>query len=167
MLKIYITNLREYTEGKLVGEWVDLPLEEEELQEITNRISNNGQDELFISDYETDIGMTINEYDDIHLINEKASIYEYELEEDDRDIVNALLSNGYSFDDAMAMKDDCILYCCCNDMTDVAIEYCSHNGILNGLPKGFETYFDYETLGNDMEMEGTYIFHNGLCVQIL
>ena len=167
MLKIYITNLKAYTEGNLIGKWIDLPLEDNELAEELNNLSNNGQDEIFISDYETDIGITINEYDDIYFINEKASIYEYELEADEKDIVNVLLSNGYSFDDAISIKDNCILYSCCNDMTDVAIEYCSHNKILNGRPEGYETYFDYEALGNDMEAEGKYMFYNGRCVQIL
>lgn len=164
MLKIYITNLREYAGGNLIGEWADLPLEEEELQEITNRISNNGEDELFISDYETDIGVKINEYDDIYLINEKASIYEYELEEYEREIVYTLVSDGYSFNNALDIKDDCTLYYNCYDMEDVARDYCEGLGI---VLKNLERYFDYAAFGDDLGIEHNFIFNdNGNCVQI-
>ena len=71
MLKIYVTNLKEYNNGKIIGEWVSLPCEG--LEEVLNKISNNGNDELFISDYETDISnLKISEYDDILQLNEIA-----------------------------------------------------------------------------------------------
>lgn len=41
MLKIYVTNLSKYNEGVLVGEWVSLPCEG--LEEVLNKISNNGK----------------------------------------------------------------------------------------------------------------------------
>ncbi|MEE7988226.1 antirestriction protein ArdA, partial [Clostridioides difficile] len=31
MLNIYITNLGKYNEGELIGEWAELPVNEEEL----------------------------------------------------------------------------------------------------------------------------------------
>lgn len=53
MLKIFISNLKEYNNGKIIGEWVSLPCED--IEEVLEKISNSGKDELFISDYETDI----------------------------------------------------------------------------------------------------------------
>lgn len=38
MLRIYLTNLGKYNEGMLVGEWVDLPVSEEELEKVFKRI---------------------------------------------------------------------------------------------------------------------------------
>ena len=34
MMNIYLTNLGKYNEGELVGEWVQLPISNEELQEV-------------------------------------------------------------------------------------------------------------------------------------
>ena len=69
MLKIFISNLKEYNEGQIIGEWVDLPCEG--LEEVLDKISNNGNDELFISDYETDIsGLKVSEYDNILELND-------------------------------------------------------------------------------------------------
>ena len=34
MMNIYLTNLGKYNEGELVGEWVQLPISNEELQKV-------------------------------------------------------------------------------------------------------------------------------------
>lgn len=34
MLKIYLTNLGKYNEGYLIGEWVTLPIDDDELEEV-------------------------------------------------------------------------------------------------------------------------------------
>ena len=41
MMNIYLTNLGKYNEGELVGEWVQLPISNEELQEVFKRIGIN------------------------------------------------------------------------------------------------------------------------------
>lgn len=41
MLNIYITNLGKYNEGELIGEWAEFPVNEEELEEILDRIGIN------------------------------------------------------------------------------------------------------------------------------
>ena len=41
MLRIYLTNLGKYNEGQLVGEWVELPVTEEELEKVFERIGIN------------------------------------------------------------------------------------------------------------------------------
>ncbi|HBG2116831.1 TPA: antirestriction protein ArdA [Clostridioides difficile] len=96
MLNIYITNLGKYNEGELIGEWVELPLNKEELQEILNRIGINEEyEEYFITDYETDIkGLEISEYSNIEQLNELAKELE-ELEEYEIEQLKALLERGY------------------------------------------------------------------------
>lgn len=37
-MKIYLTNLGKYNEGELVGEWVELPASQEELEKVFERI---------------------------------------------------------------------------------------------------------------------------------
>ncbi|HBF7477424.1 TPA: antirestriction protein ArdA [Clostridioides difficile] len=96
MLNIYITNLGKYNEGELIGEWVKLPVNEEELQEVLDRIGINEEyEEYFITDYETDIkGLEISEYSNIEQLNELAKELE-ELEEYEVEQLKALLERGY------------------------------------------------------------------------
>ena len=37
-LRGFLTNLGKYNEGDLVGEWVDLPIDEDELEDVFKRI---------------------------------------------------------------------------------------------------------------------------------
>lgn len=55
MMNIYLTNLGKYNEGQLIGEWVELPVSNEELQKVFERIGINEEyEEYFITDYECD-----------------------------------------------------------------------------------------------------------------
>lgn len=105
MLNIYVTNLGKYNEGYLIGEWVELPVSEEELQAVYNRIGiNERYEEVFITDYETDIsGLKVGEYDNISELNDLAEQLD-ELDDDEKDIVGALISDGYSLEDALDKK---------------------------------------------------------------
>ncbi len=166
MLNIFITNLALYNAGYLAGEWVELPISESKLDKIVNRISRNGKDELFITDYESDInGLTIGEYDNINELNE---IAEQLKDLDDYEIgkLGALLNYGYSLEDAIDKIDDCIYYEDCYDMGAVAEQYCEECGILDDIPEHLRCYFDFDAYGCDMEIEGHYVFTNGGCVQI-
>ena len=169
MLRIFLTNLGKYNEGDLVGEWVNLPIDEEELEEVKERIGINEQyEEYFITDYETSFnGLEVGEYSDIDYLNELAeqinSLDEYDLE-----VVKAMFSEGYSVEEAIEHKDDCIVWSNCNDMEDVAIAYCEECGILDSVPENLRNYFDYEAFGRDMSFEGQFVFTSaGNCIQIL
>lgn len=169
MMNIFITNLGKYNEGELVGEWVKLPVSEEELEAVFERIGINEEyEEHFITDYETDIdGFEIGEYDNIEELNELAETLE-DLDEYEREIVEAMLSEGYSLEETLEKKDNCIVYYNCYDMEDVAIEYAEETGLLNSIPENLQNYFDFDALGRDMGIEGHFVFtNNGNCVQIL
>ena len=169
MLKIYLSNLGKYNEGDLVGEWVTLPIEKKELEEVKERIGINEQYEgFFISDYESDIdGLEIGEYDNIEQLNRLAKTLN-DLNEYDREIAEALLSEGYSIDDIFETGfENTYLFVDCQDMEDVAREYCEETGILDNVPEDLKDYFDFEAYGQDMEIDGTFIFtNNGNCVHI-
>lgn len=47
MMNIYLTNLGKYNEGQLIGEWVELPVSNEELQKVFERIGIN-EESLFL-----------------------------------------------------------------------------------------------------------------------
>ena len=168
MLNIFITNLGKYNEGELVGEWVKLPVSEEELEAVFERIGINEEyEEHFITDYETDItGLKVGEYDSIEDLNELAETLE-DLDEYEREIVEAMISEGYDLEEALEKKDDCMIYYDCNDMTDVAEQYAEETGLLDSIPENLRYYFDFEAYGRDMGIEGTFVFtNNGNCVQI-
>ena len=80
MLNLYISNLGKYVEGFLVGEWVELPVPTEELDEVLKRIGINEEyEEFFLTDWESEIyGLTkvIGEYSNIYKLNELAETIE-------------------------------------------------------------------------------------------
>ena len=90
MLKVFITNLGMYNEGILCGEWIELPIEEEDLNEVLDKIKichenedgeevkyydsvGNPYEEYFFTDFETNIdGLTISEHISFEDLNEMA-----------------------------------------------------------------------------------------------
>lgn len=165
-MNIYLTNLGKYNEGELIGEWVTLPISEEELKKVFERIGiNERYEEFFITDYECDY-YTIGEYDNISELNEIAETVEG-LDEYEQDIIKALLNDGYNLQEALDQKDDCILYADCFDMEDVAIQYCEECGVLSSIPEHLQSYFDFAAFGRDMSFEGHFIETDKGMLQVL
>ena len=117
MLKVYITNLGKYNEGYLIGKWLELPATEDEIETIleeigvSDELDENGvyYDEYFITDYETDFdGVKVGEYDNLDDLNELAETLE-DLDETEKEIVNAIMGEGYSLEDAIDKKDDVLI----------------------------------------------------------
>lgn len=156
MLKIYVTNLSKYNEGVLVGEWVSLPCEG--LEEVLNKISNNGNDELFISDYETDISnLKISEYDDILQLNEIAEEID-NLSDDEVIALQAYLEQYNDIEQALeeVRQGNYRIYYNCDNMEDVAYQVVNDCGLLDGAPEELKVYFDYEAYGRDLSINGTF-----------
>ena len=170
MLRIYLTNLGKYNEGELIGEWIELPCTDDELEAVKKRIgisdepneNGNYYEEWFITDYESDIqGIEVGEYDNLDELNELTETLD-DLDEYDREVIEAMISEGYS------LEDNCIVYSDCEDMADVAEEYAEETGLLNSIPENLRSYFDFEAFGRDMSFEGHFVFTSkGNCVQIL
>lgn len=167
IVTIFVTNLGKYTEGELVGMWLPLPASQEAITEALEKIGiNDRYEEYFITDYESDI-LEVKEYSNINRLNEQAEMLA-ELDEYEMEIVEAMLHEGYTLEEALDKKDDCIVYSDCSDMTDVAMQYVAETGMLDNVPETISRYFDYEALGRDMSFEGQYVFTDqGNCVQIL
>lgn len=156
MLKIFISNLKEYNNGKIIGEWVSLPCEG--LEEVLNKISNNGNDELFISDYETDISnLKISEYDDILQLNEIAEEID-NLSDDEVIALQAYLEQYNDIEQALeeVRQGNYTIYYDCDDMSDVAYQVVNESGLLDGAPEELKVYFDYEAYGRDLSINGTF-----------
>ena len=165
MIKIFLTNLGKYNEGSIVGEWLELPATQEEIDTCLNNISINAEyEEYFISDFESDIdGLHIGEYENLERLNTIAET----LEDVDTEIIEALIYHGYPLEDIESKVDDCIIWYGCDDMSPVAELYADEIGLLDNIPDNFKRYFDYEAFGRDMDLEGRFYFANGNCIQIL
>ena len=54
-IKGYITNLSDYNAGRLNGEWLTFPADEEEIEAALERIGCADGTEFFFTDWESDI----------------------------------------------------------------------------------------------------------------
>lgn len=169
MLRIYLTNLGKYNEGMLVGEWVDLPVSEEELEKVFKRIGINDEyEEYFITDYESDIdGVKVGEYENIDDLNELAEALE-DLDSEEENVLSVMLEDGCTFEEALKkIKDrDYMVYYNCDSMEDVAYQVVEESGLLDGVPEKVARYFNYEAYGRDLEIEGTFYQINNAYIEI-
>ena len=155
MMNIYLTNLAAYNAGKLVGEWLKMPFTEEEYTAAMNRIGN--PEETFITDYESDLGIKVGEYDSIFALNEQVKA----VEGYDADLIAAIIECGYSLQDAIDMADDVIFYPGM-ELIDVAYELVEE---CYDLPEIAQRYFDYEAFARDLGFDGYYETEYGvLCI---
>lgn len=157
MLKIFISNLKEYNEGQIIGEWISLPCEG--LEKVLGKISNNGNDELFISDYETDLSsLKISEYEDIMQLNEIAEEIAG-MYDDEVIALQAYLEEYNNMEQALdeVRQGNYRIYYNCDNMEDVAYQVVNDCGLLDGVPEEVKIYFDYEAYGRDMDINRTFI----------
>lgn len=157
MLNIFLTNLGKYNEGELVGEWVELPATDEELEAVKARIGINEEyEEYFITDFETDVhGLKVEEYSNLDELNELA-----EAIEEDPEKAEALIYFGYDTADEIKDNLDNIFYVttpegCESDEEAVGYYYAEECGGLN-IPENIKSYFDYEAYGRDIMLEGQF-----------
>lgn len=176
MLRIWLGNIGKYNEGELVGEWFDLPFNEDDWDDMLDKIQlcNENREwcnefgcpyeEWFIADYESDIpGLKIGEYDNVMELNEIAERYE-DLDRHEKVAFAAFIQNGSDFEEAIDGADggDYRIYYGCDSMKDVAWEcmeeyrYLAEHGN-GGIPSLLMDYFDYEAYGRDLETSGTFI----------
>ena len=160
-ISIYLTNLGKYNEGELVGEWVDLPISDEELQNVFNRIGISDKpdpetgsiyEEYFITDYESDIpGIYIGEYDSISNLNDIAEQVE-DLDDYDLKVLKNACEAGFfdidnieNFDSSNYIFYDGVF----DDQTlgEMMVDY--EGGIENIPTETLAEHFNMESYGRD------------------
>jgi len=116
-------------------------------------------EEYAIHDYE--LPFSVGEYESLDRLN-----HLYELAEELEgtplyDALPELLASGCfdGLEGLVGRQDDIRHWHDCQDMSDVAYE-CVEEGYLGEIPESLTRYIDYEKLGRDMELEGTYIETN-------
>ena len=163
-IKIFLTNLGRYNEGILVGEWVKLPVDEDELEAVMKRIGiRNGYEEYFITDYESSIAnLEISEYTSVGEVNELARQME-ELDEWDYEKLCAVIEteSPTSVKAILALLtelDDFDLIPEVDDEESLGEYYAEECCILNGMHETVQRYFDFAAYGRDIHLEGNGIF---------
>ena len=153
-LNIYIANLAEYNNGKLVGDWISLPSEKNNFEDFLKTIGN--PEEYAIHDYDNNIGLDdleIGEYESVDKLNNLARRLS-NITTDKIHIINALYEALEDLELALDYYEaDNYIYYGNMTLEEVAQEYLKANYV---IPKGLENYIDYNLYARDMEIEGFY-----------
>lgn len=167
MLEAYVTNLGKYNEGELAGEYLKLPATTEEVQALLKRIGVDGvlYEEIFISDYETDIpGLydRLGEYESIDELNYLAALLD-DLDDGDLERFGAAVELGEHTGSVkelinLAQNLDCYdLYPGVHDEDDLGRVYIEDMDALE-VPERLKNYIDYAAYGRDVAIEESGAF---------
>lgn len=178
IISAYITNLGKYTEGELVGKWLDFPTTQKEIDITLKEIGIDGirYEEIFITDYESDIsGLTdyLGEYESLYALNYLAEA----IQESDCTIeeFEALLDFGEftgSVTELVTLLDstDCFLmYSEIENDYDLGSYYVHELGMIQEIKDSvLSNYIDYEAYGRDVRLsEGGVYTNNGYYVSMI
>ncbi len=160
--RIYIADLASYNNGILSGRWIDLPSGDimADVQKVLDQGTKDRKaagvydgvdsEEWAIHDYE--LPFTVDEYDDVNLINDKISTLD-NLDETEQKKINYLTEyQGEDFSRSLELLDDLTMY---EDMsyTELAEELVEE-GYFGDIPEGpLGRYIDYEMIGRDLECD--------------
>jgi len=152
-IRIWVGNLAKYNEGSMVGCWLSLPMETEELDGAMKAIL--GADEEYqLNDWEADLDLSISQHSSPYKLNEQANRIEEECpDEHDRMRLSYLISDcSLDFEDALLRHDEVIIY---EDMNleDVAYQLVE-DGCFGEIPESLSSYIDYEKIARDLDHDG-------------
>lgn len=166
MLRIYITDIQSYNEGSLIGKWIELPMNSDDLNDEIREVLTNGaaecgndeHEEIFITDYEftTETKLfDVEEYSNIEDLNEKCEELE-DFDEDDLKRIAYLIDYvGYEFDDALQRYDEVSIY---EDSTmeDIVEQYIDETVDFSNIPDIIARNIDYSSIARDWEISGEF-----------
>lgn len=165
MMSIYLTNLGRYNEGYLVGEWIRLPIEEEELKKVLKRIEiNKRYEEWFITDVEVEIrgiGDAIGEYSNLSTLNELGDMLD-ELCDWEKEKLQAVLevercSCATDIIELINNLEDWDLLTQVENEEDLGYYFAEECCCIT-IHENLKSYFDYESYGRDVHLEGNGTF---------
>lgn len=149
-LKGYITNLADYNAGRLNGEWIEFPIDEDELEEVLERIGCADGTEYFFTDWESDIlsPSDLGEYITPEEVND---IYDALEDWDDDALAAAIEAFGLS---EVLEQDpyDVLLLPYAETDEDIGYYYAEETGLLYDAPEDLKIYFDYKAYGRDIRL---------------
>ncbi len=165
MLNIYLTDLAAYNSGYLIGKWISLPMDSNELQEQIKEVLTLGEaetkeshEEWFITDYEwQNIDLwSIEEYEDIFELNDNLDLLK-DCSTTQLKAIRFLLTEQITLDveDAFYRSDDVIIHES-TSMEDIAYELMQESYGVDKLPTIISNNIDYYSIGQDLELDGNY-----------
>jgi hypothetical protein len=184
MLKIYITDLAAYNKGFLIGEWISLPINEDELSEAINKVLRGGEaicaieygyeehEEYFITDWEFEDGLElfeVEEYSNPYTLNKQLQLVEEHGAINSLKQLSFLLTNGYANDveDALEKLDNVILHEN-QSMKDIAFNLMDElYGVDYKLPAIIANNIDYEGIAYELEISGNYTVIDGDVIEYI
>ena len=162
MLRILVNTWGNYnTNGADGGKWIDLPMDEDELEETLESIAESMGDhdpEFAIHDYEWENYhiRDISEYESIHKLNEEleelASLQDWEMEE----ALAAVEAWGYSLEEAISKQSRGYFTLYRNMSLEDVAEELVNECYSPDTPTAefFARYFDYEAFARDLGFDG-------------
>ena len=167
MVEAYVTNLGKYVEGDLCGEYLKLPAEKTDVQELLARIGVDGvlYEEIFITDYKTDVSgldRLLGEYESIDELNYLANMLA-ELDDRDLAIFEAAIEYGEHISDVEQLINLAQNLDCYDLNPDVMNEedlgvYCIEQLETLSIPENLENYIDFEAYGRDVSINDGGVF---------
>ena len=172
----FITNLGKYNEGELVGEWIDFPISDEDLQAVLKRIGIGSTDdfgspyeEVFFTDWELPEGMdwqVFGEYPDIQEVNEIAEFLNNSGV--DENIAGAIFEHASSLAEAREIleNENFYVYWGADDtrsLGEIAVD--EFGGVENLDKDTLEEYFDYEAYGRSLETGSSITYFDGGAIE--
>ncbi len=172
-IRVWVGNLGRYAAGELVGEWVDLPADDDEWAGVMDRIGVvPGRGETFAADYECDVeGVSpydmFGEFPDMGELNEFAARL-VELDDHDVEVLGALVSYGVADPFGVLGDGEYHDWPCCESMADVAYAYVAEYWPeVDRLAREMHVdCFDYAEYGEFLASAGTFIAYNGGYVEL-
>jgi len=148
-VRIYLTNLAQYSAGRLIGQWLDLPLSKEKLETALQKVLGSDE-EYFITDYEADF--RIDEFENLDELNgfveSLAALDEHSQEK----VIYLINCVGYRRQDALDSLEDVIYY---QGMTlEEVAEEMVEDGMLGNLSDTVKGYLDFEKIARDLSFDG-------------
>ena len=158
----YITDLSAYNQGFLIGEWVELGIDEEELNQIINKIFRLGEEacgdenheEYFLTDWDTDF-LEVGEYSNIYELNRKVVRWnELNLDDISKRCVSFLMSENIvsNLDEALEKYEEVQIFEGMNFL-DLSYQIVDEQFNFDELPQFVSNYFDYEKFASDLELD--------------
>lgn len=171
-IRIYVANLGKYNEGELVGSWISLPMDEDDINEILVKEvgltldpeeahvrAMRGErvyEEWAIHDWESDFVRDVSEWSDIWALNERAELIEGWNDYQKQTMLAAIEVFG---DEAWLYDvDDFVLYDDVHSDYDLGYYWAVDSGCYK-LKEPLASYFNYEAFGRDIDI-ATYGGHS-------
>lgn len=146
---VYVGTYGKYNEGSLDGAWIDLTTFDSygDFREWCQNVLHGDEDdpELMFQDYENFPSAYYGESG----LNAELWDYIEAIKDHDKDMVDAVLEEGYSLSDL----DDAYVYPDCHSMTDVAYQIVDEMGFEAFRKETWESVFDYDHFGHEIQWD--------------